>query len=353
MMVGVPALLLAGLLTVLEVTAWNYIPYVPLRVVVQEARRGNGAERDQAFVELNRRMGSLPDGDLQWLVDRALEEQGDMKRTWDERWGEIVVAAYASGHTRGGQWEQYLMRSMDVQLKVRPQVRQGDALPYEATFRPARGSRTEIWAGADLTLRVNGKSFTGTVEPPLGVSSGDWGNGAFPELLSAGLDPGSYDMTLELHVTTACFGAMPIKHGAFVSVHQQVLLVLPRSQLPVKLTPRPELQAQMEKAISIDSASWNTRNGLSFVVKIEHPPMDVAWDVMLVAEKGEVKLGSVLCIAGEFVWMRVRSFDAGQPDGRDSIAVVFRPSAETTTGTVDMAEIWDGVVRIERVKVAE
>jgi hypothetical protein len=63
--------------------------YKPVWWLLADADRGSPAAQTAAFDELHRRikLGLLTDAQAEQMVDRVLEIQGDLARTWDERWG--------------------------------------------------------------------------------------------------------------------------------------------------------------------------------------------------------------------------------------------------------------------------
>jgi hypothetical protein len=114
-----------------------------------EARAGSAATRDKALLELGRRLplGMLSDAQVAAIVDDAIAVQPTA--AWASSWGNLVEAARAARRVDDGRWATYARQGFAFTATVRPQVRQGEPVPFQVV-----AAGTKLAANTRLGLRV-------------------------------------------------------------------------------------------------------------------------------------------------------------------------------------------------------
>ena len=130
-MVGVLALAVPVLILSLGWSGWDgwrrargvdWNPHKPVWWLVREANGRDAAARDAALTELTKRIGAgrLTHGQEEALVNRVLEIQADLSKTWLPAWGTLVEAAHDTGGLSPAKWQRYVVQVPTMVLESEP-----------------------------------------------------------------------------------------------------------------------------------------------------------------------------------------------------------------------------------------
>ncbi len=340
---AVPAMVIGLVLISVTLSGWNWRPWAPWSVLVMELKGPDARARDLALTELTSRIGTGSDGDVQWLVDKALEMQANRATPWDPRWGKLIHEAFTAKKTRLDQWERYLNQVMAPAIEWRAVVRLGDPLPVQLRYKDARladgipGGKLSVYP--DITLTTAGGSFTVSLG---GMSSrGSWASGLLGSSIEANklaaLGVGTHDVRAEMQQKISAGGVTVVVKQA-----KDGTLVL-TSDPTITRVGRPDLQNQMDHAFRISQV--DPVSG-TIMVQAEPLPVDVGFEVWLSDGTRRISAGN----------MAIKAH--GNPTGMGLTASKFKevkpppwnitlePSEAAAAATVDIEKIWDGRVQI-------
>ena len=150
--------LLVPALAALAYHGWSAatdVPFVqrkPVWWLLNDASSSDPAERDEAFNELFIRFrgGRLSDSQLKQVIDRALAVQGDVRRAWQPRWGDVVEEVYRADRLPADAWRTYVRQAPQFELTATEQFKRGERAWLELVERPSR-----VGSKQDLVLRVH------------------------------------------------------------------------------------------------------------------------------------------------------------------------------------------------------
>ena len=145
----VPCLLIGGVVGYVVLRGIDVQAYKPAWLLARELRSADNPTRDAAFAELGKRMtnGKLSDAATADSVTWVLDVQGDAAKAWDDQWGTLVEDARAAGKVGDEQWRRYARQGWRPVMSVRPDIRQGDVLPFrvEVDRHIGRGAAWQIY----------------------------------------------------------------------------------------------------------------------------------------------------------------------------------------------------------------
>jgi hypothetical protein len=142
---------------------WKTVAMLRWEMVQPEPR-----VRTRACAELERRIGEhgVSAAQMQDIAQEVLKRQAGAN--WEPRWGDLLQVAHETRLVEGRTllaedlWGQFLRQGMQITARVRPKVREGDAVPIGVTCRLRVGTR---WLPSGVT-------FVPTVEASSGGVSG-------------------------------------------------------------------------------------------------------------------------------------------------------------------------------------
>jgi hypothetical protein len=122
---------------------------------------------------------------------------------------------------------------------------------------------------------------------------------------------------------------------------------LPVSEPSVTLKSDPPLGMQVEKALTAAVRTYNGR--IEVVVSAKTPPIGIAFDVTVHSSKRDQVIGAIDLPPGETGTSGADAVWAGEPP--DYVDLVLTPSPKRAAETIDLLEIWGGVIVIRHVPV--
>jgi len=335
--------------------------YKPVWWLMREASGGDAKVRDPALGELLRRVkdGTLSEGQLAKVVDRALEIQGDMSKAWVTGWGDMVELLRAQGELPEEKWRQYVKQGPVILLEVRPRVRIGAPLPVRVGHAARVGRMgVSFIKHRDLGMEISGQAYSEYWCRGLSISAlfprPDVSQYTIPatEAVVAKLKEGPQTGKLKKDLWVYLTAPTDFVDGKVKPIGTWRVELERKWELvggeTVKLVKNEEVRWAVEKAVTV-----KVRRGggdrVSVWVLIQSVPVGVAFDVFVREGQKEWKVGRIAC--GAFSGRTDRGLDEKAAGLGDWCEVVLRPSKEAAEETVDVTEIWDGEVVIKEVVV--
>ena len=301
------------------------------------------ADSYRATGELCKRLVArkLSQAQIDRITDWVLAKQADRQGLWVDDWADFVETSHRCGLIDQARWERYIRQGYAVQVRIRPVVRAGDALPVEWRVGPLRLStampslrtfvltaKTGELVGYDqvLTSLIPGFGTTHEGEPEVGLAT------------TTGMARlGRRKVVLQWETTAGGLGSVLTK---LVDSQSLECEVTDKSAVGVN---RPELR----KAI-IDGLSAETRSAQRITLIANNPPMDLAFDLWIPYPGKDASCvlfgssGHVVFRKG--TWTRTTidcnpDFSAA-PD--TTLRMTLRPNAAVAAQTIDIREYWDG-----------
>lgn len=345
----------------------DWYQYRPAGWVVEDALSPNAAKADRAWAELDRRRGAgrLSDAIGQRLIRAALTEQAKPRPSrgpHHQRMVDSLANAFLDGKLTAEQADEFFTLATRRELRVRPAVALGDAVPFEVAAVGSEPTPGKWWRKeTSLGVWVDGRQ----VQPGSGggsgtsMNDGTWGSSAKVDT------PGPH--TIEVRERLEIFvgrpdGSAPTGPPAWakdVVLRGQTQVVPKGEAAPVKLLDRPDLASLIQSRLKViefryDPPTSPTGNGsLPTRLDIGTMPENVAFELFARTADGiEHALGAITVRKGKSTGYHV----AGDlPKGGDvlgnSVDFVFRSSEAVARRTVDMTEIWRGEIVVQGVAV--
>ena len=337
---------------------WNRAK--PVWWLKRDASGDDPARVQTALTEMLRRVNeeSLWSGQVEDLVDLALDMQGDTTIPWKVEWGEIIEQAWTQDHVADAQLERYLsqMAQDAYTLRARSPVRQGSLLPYQLRKDKLRCARSSIFSmllvygPAEFADQKGRRRKDGPFRPSTGSSG--WSGST----MSVDSDTGTYEFRMALRCLLmtpeegAAFaerqrlpGSNPLDVDAaktlaeFKTTLIQSVEVVPADVPVVELVTDEAMLGAVRAAMPSTTGTINIWRGgvygFSCDLDIQAPPLDLAFDVFLRAGDEEAPLGHYVAgISGhnrsrfDGGW---RALDLPQISPRTThVNLVLRPSIE-------------------------
>lgn len=356
-----------GALLSLSMSRLNWIQITPVSWLRASARAGTGPASDRALNELVRRLNAskLSSEQIDTLVSDALKVQADLTRTWQPDWGNIIEAARGKGAVSDEDWETYAKQAVAgaFTLQVRPEVRRGDPLPYRIRELAGRvGNGDAFWVSHE-----RGQLKLGNVTHTSGGSGGSlltpFGGGSFGSYAS--LTPEEWaripDGPQEAHVTLAFTvreyqsnpDRGPVITEQSVTLTSQWEIVRADQPTVTVTSPSEHREAVRDSLKNIELTRRKQADGTPYLegmFRLNQPPMDLAFDVVLRSGSREWKQGTVSIVSGGNTHWSTSSEDVPDADVT-KVDVVFVPSEEVARQTVGLTNIWGETVVIPDVPI--
>ena len=320
--------------------------------LVREVGSQDDAVVVAAVQELARRVGAGTLG--QWHIDAAadklLARQSAPQLTWDPAFGDFLENARLANKLDDARFHQYAMQAPRFTLVVRPRVNRGDALPFSVREADARvGSRQTLRVKYKTTNSIdaidagNGVGGDDTLAPHGGNSTGSLiPLEPFAGKLADGRHEAKVVMDLSIYLANAPPGAQPLCWT------KQVLTapfdLLPADSPAVEIVRDESLRPAIEKSLVVTDVEFTNQN-INFMVEARAMPIDVAFDVIIVADGAERHVAQFAVAAQSMNVSMAHSMSLRAPNFTgSSIDVIFRPSVAAAKGTIDVLGIWDGEI---------
>jgi hypothetical protein len=358
----------AALIGVAALQNVNWIEYEPTWYVIRDSQSSVPSDRDPALKELLRRLngGELSDERVKDLVAKQLVWQNDANTPWAVERGDLIDAAHAADKMPADQWANYLARAVEFKLYARPQIRRGDAVPVQISQRADRsGSRMQINLFTEVSLLPSDlaaakQNFDGGRNGSSGISRGGMSTVGHQILLDPKLIAAAPDGTQNLHIKLkadlydhpAGDGSTPPTATKTITLDTTWDLVAADAPT-IKPIDDPSVKAAVEKAITINRISVNSRTGdsgyVNMSINFNNSPVPLACKIILRSGDREWDAGHIYVQknvnSGWGTGGMVKNFDAKTVD------VILRPDPRIALDTIDMHEYWTGEAIIKNVPV--
>jgi hypothetical protein len=321
--------------------------------------------RTRACAELQRRIEEhgLTALQMERLAQEVLKRQ--TSPAWEPRWGDLLQDGHRAASPGGGAllaenlWAQYLRQGMEITARVRPKVRNGDAVPIGVTCRLKVGTR---WLAPGVTFVPEVAAACGGVsgqmmgraqacdypvplewtlywQPGAGAAGGERG------ALAAGAQ------NVKLAVTmTAREGSSAVQGGAAFTLPVEVLDGGGSSvalQAPTIAT-----QREFEAALH-----WRMREGQDGTISlaggtlgklwVAAPPVTAAFRVVLRQGEGNARqewvIGRFMVQPGDAATVPLALPAGGGPVPGEA-EIVCLPDSTLAEATVQVLEVWGAEV---------
>ncbi len=345
-------LLPLGMTALSQVTQVNIQHYKPVWLLRAEAMRGSTSASKAALEEITRRLGNssiIQLAEVTTLIDETLRRQVNLNQAWEPAWGEVVEVTNGMGLLDQIRWEQYLQQAVQhsVTLIVRPQVRVGDPIPYRVQLSGARsGSKTRYWLEvkseqpkiSNLAIRGRGSmTHSSTLCTTSSGNSSSTQHLSPDEWQQLGPAPLTVPVHLEVRFTLQeSYGKATLLQ--FTHTLSATLQVVPADQPTARAVHDPAHAVAMEKAIHSVELEEKANGELSAVIKLDRPPVGVAYQVVAHVADQPFKLGSITVKPGGQTHYHV-SGDV-KLGTADKVDVELVPSVDVAVATVDVLEYW-------------
>jgi hypothetical protein len=131
-------------------------PYMPVWLLLRDARNGNTEVSASAFAEIRRRIdaNALEPDALHVIIETALDEQ-EKAATWNVAWGNLIEDLIGS---RLGDYylHRYLRGAVRAAFFVQPRVQHNVPVQYRLSYDTRLGSGGKFWVHAADGYSING-----------------------------------------------------------------------------------------------------------------------------------------------------------------------------------------------------
>ncbi len=363
---GCLLLALSAAVVGLTLTRVNWYRLVPTFWVMRDLQSPDPPTERKAWRELQRRAKAdqLSAAQHSSLIDICLAHQAGQAPMLPNEMN-YVGQAYRDGRLSQAQAATFFQQIPNLELRVRPRGIAGDPIPFELRHR-SRMPSAPFWCRAEReALTVDGED---TERRLTGWSQFSGGGGGSSGSTVRVESPGRHKLGVSVTVRTyhGPFG----KPEASVLCHEQTytleaaFTVLDEEPPDyIRTTDDPDLIDKLKECIVPDGFSLKRERPrpLEGTIKIEAPPVNIAFDVLVrINDKehdlgavqingSERKLGTVRKARGESTHWNV-GCDYDGP-ALDSCDVILRSSKEVARRSIDLFEIWEGELVYEDVPV--
>ena len=354
-MLAAAAVVLVPTLIGAAVSGWgraahvNGLRYAPVSYLLRHANSADPGDRVPALVELLARLkdGRLVGPDVDRVSDAALAAQADLARPWDLRWGDLLDRAHAAGQLSDAQWRRYVSQSWAgaFQLRLRPEVRRGDRVPFGVVMPRARaGDRSGLYVEVSA-LRLAWVDLPSVVPPARGsMLTNLGGGGMFTSVLGVDDVPRHLipDGPQRVHLTATVRVGPVDARGLIQPVSTGTFALLPTTRRTVRVVHDPSLPAAVRASLAVTPPVRFPSGVAPGSVRVDRPPVGLALDVLVHGPDGrEERLMTLTCAAGGYTELNLMWPDEwiGKP-----VDVVFRTHPSLAVDTIDLSQAWDGDV---------
>ncbi len=351
---GCLLLALSAAVVGLTLTRVNWYRLVPTFWVMRDLQSPDPPTERKAWQELQRRVKAdrLSDSQHSTLIDICLGHQagqGPLLRNEMD----YVGQAYLDGRLSPAQETTFFQQIPNFELRVRPTGIAGDAIPLVVRHK-MRMPSTPFWCHAERQkLTLDGED-TGRRSGGYGRYSGGGGGSSGGTVVVE--SPGRHKLGVSVAVRT--FNGPFGEPEASVLCHEQTYTlegavnVLEHEPLDyIKTIRDPDLTDTLKECIVPEDfhLDLERQRGLQGTVKIQAPPVNIAFEVFVRIDGEELRLGTIHKAKGESTDWRVGRAHTGPPF--TSCDVILRSSKDVARRSVDLFEIWEGELVYDDVPV--
>ncbi len=407
-----PGLLIASAVAVVA-TGSNLDKHTPTSVLLWQARHMSSSRLGAIADELESRMsaGKMKKDELGRAAAVALEIQANERLPWTEKWGDIIEQAHTDDAISKEQWKDFCDHAILLEVRARPRVRAGDAVPIEASVRSMRvGSSTTLiaasgWRGCrfaegvrdvgaggahparigkaidKIDVAIGLTSGTGTIFASGSAASRRFSNrtdvlGGSVPIVSTDLVP-RYVLGVEAVVEAQSlqgsnsWGDVARSKDAAHHYAEFAVDIVPRDQDTIEIVnPDDAMREQMEAFVRMDKflIQHSDQNGrewrnASISLPTSGAPCPFAFEVYYRTADGEHRVGA---LTSSSHGVMLRSSPAWPPyEGKASVGMnvpeftdatvdlIFRPSPEIARATIDLTRMYGGEIVVKDVPVED
>ncbi|HEX8322816.1 MAG TPA: hypothetical protein VF595_02780 [Tepidisphaeraceae bacterium] len=309
---------------------------------------------------------ALTPAQLDALIARALDVQGDLKQPWDPKWGDWIQAEHAAGRLAADRWLRYARQAVPpISFMVRSSVRRGDRLPYTVGHGNSR-----VADRSNFTLRSDSRHFHFEIDglplPDLQSSVGlvsslshnSTGHSQSDLDLAAVLDrlpDGTHTVRLRRHLSIR-EGFGTTTELAAVDGEDTATFDL---QTPSTVTFKhdPSLRPAVEAAVRVRNIA-RSANATSYIeghieVHADPLPVGLGYEIILRYGGREWSIGGLATPARKLrmtygIGNQLRDL----PADAAVVDIELRPDAAAAQRTTDTFEIWDEPLIFRQVPLA-
>ena len=346
-----------------HIVAFDFYTLTPFGWTLRSAVNNAGAPQEPNVIELHRRLtdDALRPGQVDRLVEAALQVQGNRTIAWPEPWEAVLDELLGQSALSHAQVERYFQQGMTLEFETRPVLRRGrhanlnltnrfDRLTRRTRFsmqrvaEPVMLSDVEI-VGAGSFLGASGRSGH---HPGAGFSGSYFKAISLPGLPSVPDGATTIDTTfvfeIELREPTA-FAPITLRMPAAISIE----LVAHDAIVDTFETDESQRRAM---AGAWTDTRVDTHDGATSVwLRFDHPPVALAMGVWLRQGDDEWRVAALRVQPGSANrWRQVRSPRARRPDDGE-VTVELRPEQAAADSQMTLGTYWGDVMRRERIVV--
>lgn len=385
-------------------TGKDFNEYKPTGLLIWEGKHLGAAVGGKAAAELERRSSKRgADKELiATIAAAALDIQGDPRRPWDEKWGDIIENALLTKILDDQDKQRYYDQAVVLAFEARPRVPAGGGLPVAAILKESRvGSGSMLWMQvrlAEATLdgraieptKLTGVQFFGASPGARMIGwfqaiGSTFGRGAVGSAVPAvvmlqvpaDIELGPHRVRVSLTMLTQdqsqmmAAGSVAWDSEPDPDAHRYVydfeIEVVPKGAATAReVAATAEMTTRLEDALAVaridiyDSGPLSGRTG-NITITYPDLPVDLACDVFVKDGEREWKFG--VFTNGTFVsdgpssmyWNQNGSSatlggDLSKLRG-DEVDLILRPSASVAQNTTDVELYYGGELVISDVAV--
>ena len=309
----------------------------------------------KAMAELSRReaAGGLPEWVHAKLIEMALAEQAGTGATRQELL-DYFGKAILDGRATQAQLDCFLDQACKLTMEVRAVVGEGDQIPF-SVWRNGRGPGGKYpvvfwYSDREMKRSIDGKAVR--------LGSGGSSGGLTGLTGSHSTEPagpvGRHVLAIENEF--AIWHGQMSKESASRLIGKRTVTaeatyeVVPKEQTPpIELLDSEELRKQVAAAIRVTRFSQQKNGYLNANFELMKLPCDVAFDVFVVVDGKEKRIGSISAAKGKSTHYGTGGMEG--VGGLQKVNVILRASVEAAKRTVDLTAIFSGEIVFEDVVV--
>lgn len=351
-----------GMVSALNLRNFNWNPWKPFWLLKTQALTDvdrSSASAREVLDRLERKTITQPQADA--LIQDVMDVCADPARHFESRCLAIMHACARNGYATPQQVDQFerIMLEPGIRMRMRPTVRSGGWAAFSMDADAWRYSLNDCMPLLDVrSVWID--------EQPVRIDRITWPASSMvswthPAMGSVTIDapPGRHAVKMRIGVTVfnsisrteAEANRRKLNPDDLVDIDwthdwEQVIEVHPQDQAPVAMVSNAALRDQVIHSISTHNVNvYASAQGLTWTgsLWIEHPPADVAFEVLLQVGDDVHRLGFIACIHDRendipLDWYAAKPLVMPSSTGK----LILRSTLEAAEQTLDLTEVWTG-----------
>ncbi|MGD0139222.1 MAG: hypothetical protein ABSD28_10115 [Tepidisphaeraceae bacterium] len=341
--------------------------YLPVRWLNCEIASGPVFLRDLGIIEMIRRggLGELTTDENDYFVDQILAVQKDRAQPWNRACGDYIESQRAANKLPEAEWRQYGNQQLGFYMRARPEIRQGDPLPFDVVTVARRGnSKVGLFSTSQWTVAC---TFSQDIPRPWEL---DYWNGI--NVICTPQDRSDYmtryvakfpESPLGLHTVRAklkynlAWTERPqnMQIPTEYDLGEVAFTIVPRTTDTIAQVDAPSLRKQIEQCIVIsDVLRWKDGR-LTFFIDMHRPPVDLAFHVSVEAGNREWKAGDIFAEQDSEVDSAYASFNISDAKQMPAKGLILKFTADSAIARqlVGHKMYWKGDIAIGGVSIGD